>query len=49
MPVEMHQNERPLEESDNDLNTRNKWKTTSTRVTDRAFRKLIIRTKTLKQ
>lgn len=29
MPVEMHQNERPLEESDNDLNTRNKWKTTS--------------------
>lgn len=36
MPVEMHQNERPLEESDNDLNTRNKWKTTRTSVTDRA-------------
>lgn len=26
MPVEMHQNERPLEESDNDLNTRKSGK-----------------------
>lgn len=35
MPVEMHQNERPLEEIKvTSINTRNKWKTTST--SDRA-------------